>query len=913
VRLTDAASRRPQATLLVIVVLSVAGALLALSLRPSVAPDTLISSSSHAYRATATANAAFGAAPVIVLVREPVRWLIAPRDLEAISRLEACIGGHRLVSAPGGGALVPKARAEAYGGPASPCGYLMRTRPVRVVYGPGTFVNQTVVALRAQLDASRATDRRSVEHVARVAYRLAIARGLATPLARAAAIAAAAVQAQRLTGPLAKLAVALGLRGVPSIASAGFTRALVFGSGGARRPRASLAYLFPGATTALIQARLRARLTPSQTARAIAAIRAASEMSQFRLTAAHPYTVSGEPVVLSELAGRITGSVWPLLGGAVIAMAVALILLFGGPLALMPLGIALAAAAVTFGAVALAGADLTLAALAALPILIGLAVDYAIQFQSRTREPLGADARTAVRIAATRGAPAIAAAALATAAGFLALWLSPIPMVREFGVLIVVAIAIALLLALVAYPAVVAVAASGWGTVGASLRGARQLLAESTGGTGTRLDWRRRAGRTNRSRASSSPPTSSERRRPASAVAANFAAGGVVRLARHPLPVLAVAMALALAGWIANSRLAVRSDLGRLAGGDTPALRDLATLERASGVSGELDMIVRATDVARPRTLAWMAAYERRVLAHFGYRRTVGCAGARLCPAVSLPDLFLDREGRLDAAARTSGSIEKVLGSLPGYFTGAVVSADRRLAIVAFGVRLAPLATQERLVDYMRATLRPPSGVRAELGGLPVLAADSGAALSSPARRLLISFAGLLAVGIALLVVWREPRRVLVPLTPIALATGWSSLVLFALRIPLDPLSASLGALVVAITTEFSVLLAERYRQERAAGMPPDDALGTTYRRTGAAVLASGVTVIAGFAVLLISNLTLLRDFGFVTVMDLIVSLVGVVLVLPAAIALGERLGSARELNLGLAAEPLGRPARSTH
>jgi predicted RND superfamily exporter protein len=121
------------------------------------------------------------------------------------------------------------------------------------------------------------------------------------------------------------------------------------------------------------------------------------------------------------------------------------------------------------------------------------------------------------------------------------------------------------------------------------------------------------------------------------------------------------------------------------------------------------------------------------------------------------------------------------------------------------------------------------------------------------------------------------------------MATGWSALILFLIGIPLNPMSATLGTLVIAISTEFSVLLSERYRQERAAGHDLDAALGRTYRSTGAAVLASGVTAIAGFGVLVFSNITMLRDFGFVTLIDLSVSLVGVLLVLPAVLALSER------------------------
>jgi predicted RND superfamily exporter protein len=124
---------------------------------------------------------------------------------------------------------------------------------------------------------------------------------------------------------------------------------------------------------------------------------------------------------------------------------------------------------------------------------------------------------------------------------------------------------------------------------------------------------------------------------------------------------------------------------------------------------------------------------------------------------------------------------------------------------------------------------------------------------------------------------------------PIALATGWSALVLFAVRVPLNPMSVTLGALVIAISTEFSVLLAERYRQEREAGHAAPEALARTYRSTGAAVLASGATAIAGFAVLVVSDIRMLRDFGFVTVIDLTVSLLGVLVVLPAVLVLAER------------------------
>jgi uncharacterized protein len=140
-----------------------------------------------------------------------------------------------------------------------------------------------------------------------------------------------------------------------------------------------------------------------------------------------------------------------------------------------------------------------------------------------------------------------------------------------------------------------------------------------------------------------------------------------------------------------------------------------------------------------------------------------------------------------------------------------------------------------------------------------------------------------------LLAAFRRFERALVPIVPIVLATGWSALLVYATRVPLNPLSATLGALVIAISTEFSVLLSERFRQERGAGHELAAALARTYRSTGRAVLVSGVTAIAGFGVLALSDIRMLRDFGIVTLVDLTVSLLGVLAVLPSVLVLSDR------------------------
>ena len=89
-----------------------------------------------------------------------------------------------------------------------------------------------------------------------------------------------------------------------------------------------------------------------------------------------------------------------------------------------------------------------------------------------------------------------------------------------------------------------------------------------------------------------------------------------------------------------------------------------------------------------------------------------------------------------DRAARARARSSRSLDALPRYFSQNVITADRRTANIAFGIRAMPLDEQKELIDDMRAQLDPPPRVDAELAGLPVLAADANAELESSRWRL---------------------------------------------------------------------------------------------------------------------------------------------------------------------------------
>ncbi|HXC23063.1 MAG TPA: MMPL family transporter, partial [Solirubrobacteraceae bacterium] len=366
------------------------------------------------------------------------------------------------------------------------------------------------------------------------------------------------------------------------------------------------------------------------------------------------------------------------------------------------------------------------------------------------------------------------------------------------------------------------------------------------------------------------------------------------RAVRHPGRVLGVGLVLAVLGWGLDTQTQVQTDISKLAPQNLSSLHNLDELERVTGVGGEIDLMVSSDSLTKLATIEWMSAYESAILKRFGYSPAKGCGRAQLCPAFSLPDLFHDEEG--STTSLTQKGVNGLLAALPPYFSEDVITRDRHVATLAFGIRLMSLQQQQQVIETMQSSLHPPAGVSARLVGLSVLAAQAGAQIASPWRRVVTLLVALAAVALILLVAFRgDRRRALVPLAPIVLATGWSALVVFALRIPLNPMSVTLGALVIAISTEFSVLLSERHRQERLAGHPTVQALRRAYRYTGAAVAASGVTAIAGFGVLVLSDIAMLRDFGLVTLVDLSVSLLGVLIALPAAVVLAESEQPLRE------------------
>ncbi|HWJ42466.1 MAG TPA: MMPL family transporter, partial [Solirubrobacterales bacterium] len=726
------AARHARPLIAVSAVLALLAAVGASRLPTDAGVDTLADPSSPTAEATQRVREDFGEEPVVVLVKGELPELLLGDDLFRILRLEGCLSG----KVPKGAEPVP-----------GPCAELAEMEAVEFLTGPATFLNESVVQIDNQLQ-------RLAENV----------------------------PADRFREYLLAVATRYGITSLPSITDEDFVATVVFDFSRPRgTPKARLAYLFPNARSAQIVIRLRPDLTEAERHRAIGLIEAATEDTAPRAACKEEgkpapcfaldrgsYVVSGAPVVIDGVSRALKDALLVLFAVALVVMALVLLLVFRSRWRLLPLGVALMAAAIAFGLLALVGGSLTMASIAALPILIGLAVDYAIQFQARF------DETGSVEEAASRSGPTIGAACLATAAGFLALQLSPVPMVREFGWVLIAGVAVGFVLALTVGLGALSLRRAGPAPGGRHLR---RIFAAS---------------------------------RPSHALVDRL-----LSVARtYPVAVIAVGVGLAVMGWAAGTRVETVSDIRDLAPQSIKAVEGLNELQDTTGVSGEMDVSIEADDLTDPEVIGWMAGFKKRVLEANGFGgENPSCNDAEICPGPALSD-FLVRGGETPTAKR----IDATLSALSPYALRQVAPIDPetgevgREALISFGIRAQSLEDQQELVDRVRGAIgETPDGVDVRLAGLSVIAAESAGDLSS--SRYWLTLAGLALVGAALLLIYRSWRRALVPLVPTVLATGWASLLLWITGIPLNPMSAALGALTIAIATEFGVLLVGRFHE----------------------------------------------------------------------------------------------------
>lgn len=559
--------------------------------------------------------------------------------------------------------------------------------------------------------------------------------------------------------------------------------------------------------------------------------------------------VTGAPVLLKDLNDYLKGGILKLGAIALAVMALILLVLFDVRWRLLPLAVITVGVIWAFGLAGYIGIPLSVVTIAGLPVMIGVGIDYAIQMHARVEEEVLIDrADHPIQETSRNLGPALLVVTLDAAFAFSALMFAKVPMIRSFGLLLAVGIA-AICLCSIFVPL--------------AALGAREYRSPTTG-----RDFR------------------------------EGPLGGLVRWLGSLSPKFAIPFALAslvifLGGVAVEDHLTLQTDPVLWVNQQSQNRKDVATLEDETDASSELGVFVVAKnrdELYSDATAHWVDRFTDDSVKRYPDLILVG--SNLLTPLSYLVDL----PGAANYSP--SGAMMKAAHeAAPPSVQAFTVSPTEPALNILFVTRPASLEERSVLVDEMRTRLvddtktgiAPPEGVQATPSGLAVVGVGLLENLTS--NRVLLTYLALAFVGAYLTLRLRSVWRALLSLVPVLIATGAASLVAFAFSLKLSPMTAVGGPLVIAVCTEFTSLILLRFVEERHRGLTPEAAVHVTATRTGRAFAVSGLAAIAGVGVIATSSLPILRDFGIIVAMNVVVALFSALVILPPMLVWADQPG----------------------
>ncbi|MDD1762236.1 MAG: RND family transporter, partial [Methanothrix sp.] len=570
-----------------------------------------------------------------------------------------------------------------------------------------------------------------------------------------------------------------------------------------------------------------ATLTEAQRKELLVDISSAVDFAEF--PAGYSAIVTGDPsfqAAIVELMNSSNGSVLLLCG---VLMIFALLLVFRHVRwPLLPIPIVFLGIIWTFGAMGFFHLPMSMVTFAAFPIMIGIGIDYAIQFHNRIDEELmkGKQLVDAAINTVSHVALPVIIALVVTEAGFASLLSSSVPSINDFGKVCIIGLIMCYLSALFVNITVL-------------------VLSER------------------RSPRKIDPKRHSED---------GSAIGGFIEKTANFCverwkPVLAVALIFALAGNYADTLVAIETNTQNYIPQDLSPLIDLKHMKAIFGGTDSIQFLVQADDVTDPENIKWIDDFSNYLLESREDRTESVTSIATYIKAANggmLPD---DRT-----------RIREILATLPSSVQDVYLSGHNLAVVdVNIGDIENNLGTEgmERLIKSYEddlAWMTPPPGVSVRATGQSVLMTTVMDALTS--GRVEMSLLGLVLIFVLLLIIYRDLIKALLPVLPMLVVIGWMGLVMYYGGLKYTPLTATLGALVLGIGSEYAILMMERFYEELTNVGDPYEALKITANRIGSALVASGATVVFGFAALMSSSFNIISNFGLVTVLSVLLALI---------------------------------------
>jgi len=549
-------------------------------------------------------------------------------------------------------------------------------------------------------------------------------------------------------------------------------------------------------------------------------------------------TVSGNPAFSKEMEGEMGGQMGILILAAMLLMVLAVLLLFSHVrYSLLPVGVVAVGLIMTFGFMGLSGISISMVVIGAFPVLIGIGIDYAIQFHARFDEEIQRGTiPEAVWATVVNLGPSVLIAMSATALGFIAMFFAPVPMVADFGMVCTIGVASCYIAALIIVP------------VFATVMNYRpKKEAPTSGSQEGGLSFIERYDR----------------------ILGRLA----YTVAKHPVPVILLVAVVAAGGYHLDQSVPISADEKTFVPDDMPALRDLEKITRTMGSTSTIPIIVIADDVLSPETLAWIDQFGIYEQEH----------NDKITGVASIATLIREHNGGVLPSTR--GEVNDVVARIPEPTLKRYLDGNME-AVLEFSTVDMEMSVARDLVKRMQSDAawnNPPAGVTVKITGtMEMFAAVMDDIAESRTFMTLLGFAFI--IGFMILVYRRF--RAISPVIPIIFIVGWNGAIMYLLGLDYTPLTAVLGSMTIGVASEYTILIMERCEEELARGMEFLDAIQIAVQKIGTAITASGMTTVFGFAALTLSTFNIISNFGIVTVITVGFSLLGAIVVMPAVLSL---------------------------
>lgn len=550
-------------------------------------------------------------------------------------------------------------------------------------------------------------------------------------------------------------------------------------------------------------------------------------------------TVTGAPILLKDINDYLKGGLLKLGGIAIAVMAVILLVLFDVRWRLLPLGVIVIGVVWAFGLAGYIGIPLSVVTIAGLPVMLGVGIDYAIQMHSRVEEEVIIE-RDAHPIQETSRnlCPALLVVTFDAVFAFLALRFAEVPMIRAFGLLLAVGIAV------ICFASII---------IPLATLGIREYKS----------------------------PTKARdfREGPLGTI--------VVKLGSLPKstgPYIAVASLLIFfGGLLVEEQLTLQTDPVQWVDQSSQSIKDFRSVEAQTGSSSELAIFIETEgDVFTQETVDFVSTFaNQQIEEHPKELLTATSVVTTVAYLLEIPGAFIVTPRVEDVQAAYEVA--------PVDIQKSTVNLDADAMNLIFRYGEGTLEDRAAVLDAIEASTDTPPGITATPSGLAVVGVGLLENLTS--NRVMLTYIALAFVAAFLAVRLRSIVRSLLSLVPVLIAVGGASLVAYAFDLKLSPMTAVGGPLVIAACTEFTSLILLRFIEERHRGHLPQEAADVAAARTGRAFIVSGLATISGILVIATSSLPLLRDFGLIVGMNVAVALLSALIVLPPLMVWADQRG----------------------